>query len=495
MNLSHEILVPQTNNNDASCNILVTTDQKDSGPSIDIHESDKEVGPLDEQQQASSCGQTPMNKEVTSESVMDTKNTNIEENNESNNEQKVEIPEPQAESNETKTQNELESMEPKPISKEISPSSPIPSSHASDILDAIGLSQEETAASPGKPLTTEIRAEEESEKKIEYYCPYDLDERDEDENTPLHIAIHSHKLESVRLLLQAGANVHKKSDGSSPVHLAVSLGAIPQHSTFAADCLSLLREYDADLSMKDESMHTPLYLACMVNAPKCAAVILKDINGITTLNLRADRTGGRPLHACAKFDKSGMSRTKRPPSVSLQEEAILTRLLLATPGIEIDSLNNYGRTPLHIAAMYSNWPVARYLLQSGANPKSLDRRSQTPWSLANKRGFVIPTDLLPLLSPSCISSPTRDLIMDPNSKTILLHHELCNRHRSCPPIVRSGTGEPPPENIRRLHVLIQEGVGILRGREFMDCVWEMKARRADISDVLKVSICFEKELF
>ena len=39
-------------------------------------------------------------------------------------------------------------------------------------------------------------------KASKYYCPYDLDERDFDENTPLHVAILARKLDCVKLLLE-----------------------------------------------------------------------------------------------------------------------------------------------------------------------------------------------------------------------------------------------------------------------------------------------------
>ena len=45
--------------------------------------------------------------------------------------------------------------------------------------------------------------------------------------------------------------------------------------------------------------------------------------------------------------------------------------------------------------------------------------------------------------------------------------------------------DPPPENVRRLSVLIDEQSGILRSDEFAKVIWEGEARRAAIGDVLK----------
>jgi len=300
--------------------------------------------------------------------------------------------------------------------------------------------------------------------KEEYYCPYDIDERDDDENTPIHIAIHCRKLEHVSLLLKAGANVHRKSEGSGPVHVAISIGSLKAHVEFAYKCLLLLKENGADLSLKDESLQTPLYLCAQNDLADCARICLQDSKGIQTLNHRADRVGGRPLHACAKFN-------------SLQ----VIHVLLKIPDIEIDAMNNYGRTPLHLAASKGNWGIVRLLIQAGANTKVMDRRGILPGKLATIRGIAIPNDLR-----GCLGESSRDLLLDPDSNTLLIYHELCNRHKSCPPIKRGSMNDPPPENTRRLHVLIDEQVGILHSKEFESCTLEKEARRASMADVLKV---------
>lgn len=369
-------------------------------------------------------------------------------------------------------------------------------------------------------------------KKITYYCPYDLNERDPDEITPLHVAILARKLECVRLLLEAGASVHKKNDGSAPIHTAISVGAIPAHAEFAHECTIVLSSFEADLSVKDDSMHTPLYLACAANLPQVVSYILNDSVGLSTLNARADRSGSRPLHAAAKFESSQTSATvasisqarpagghhhpdgtilhsgKRIPemhetsgkfgsvnsqagriAVSSGSATVVTELLLATPGIEVDAQNSIGQTPLHVACSRGNWPVARLLLEAGADASAKDKRGMTPGQVALKRGMPVPNDLLSSLgdptSPTN-GAPPRDLVVDPDSQTLLICHELCNLHRTCPPIRRDNLLDVPPENVRRLHVLLNENTGILRGGEFGRVVWDSNARRASMADVLKV---------
>ena len=337
-------------------------------------------------------------------------------------------------------------------------------------------------------------------KPMSYYCPHDVDLRDPDGNTPLHIAIHCRKLEHMKLLLEAGAQPNSKCDHSPPIHTAISIGSITAHKDFAYHAVDLLCDHGADLAARDDSSHTPLYLATRYNIPSVAGLLLNDPIAIQTLNMRSDRTGGRPLHAAAKFDTSkGKTLTQVAGNgninsdVGVASRAIMTQMLLNTPGIEVDVTNNYGRSPLHIAASLGNWQVVSLLLAAGANAQLKDQRGLTAGLLALKKGMAIPIDQTAPLGlssiPPTIESismpPKRDLIIDPESSTFLICHELCSQHLTCPPITRNSM-EPPPENVRRLSVLLDEQTGILRSAEFDGAKWEGECRRASMADVLKV---------
>ncbi|MGK3742266.1 MAG: ankyrin repeat protein, partial [Bacillariaceae sp.] len=393
---------------------------------------------------------------------------------------------------------------------------------------------EKTHRSPdGSPRQKKHKAKK--EKKQKYYCPHNLNERDEDENTPIHVAVHCQKLEHVKLLIEAGASLIRKSDGSPPLHVAISLGAISQHAEFAYECVKVLHENEADFTAKDDAQHTPLFLACMYNLPNIANFILSTEGGLSTLNARADRTQGRALHAAAKFDTvvsanrtaaaaAGRTRvahlhhpdgslvnamhripgfpgkqadtsahnlpaptTKNSP---LSDKSV-TEILVKTDGIELNAQNSVGQTPLHVACARGNWNVARLLLDAGASPDIADRRGFTPGQHAHKRGMLIPNDLTSTLGgppSSGVIPPPRDLIVDPDNNTLLITHELCMLHRTCPPIRRDSTDEPPPENVRRLHVLVDKETGILRTGEFSRCNFENEGRRAALVDVLKVRL-------
>ena len=410
--------------------------------------------------------------------------------------------------------------------EETKPSDPQPTPGDDNTAVDMEVEQPPSSAKPEEPPQTDPFQPPKPPKKQRFYCPHNLNERDEDENTPIHVAIHAAKLEHVELLCKAGASLHKKCDGSPPLHLAISMGAIPHHRQFAIDCFKILHNHEADLAAKDDALHTPLSLACMYNIPEIVAYILATEVGLATLNIRADRGQGRALHAAAKFDTIHAPRIRSAngngrvahihhPDGSLvnamhripaaypgkqankssfpevqenPDQESITELLLKASDIEIDAQNSVGQTPLHVACARGNWNVVRMLLEHGASPNIADRRGFTPGQHAHKRGMPIPNDLMETLGgppSSGVIPPSRDLIVDPDNNTLILTHELCVLHRTCPPIRRNSSDEPPPENVRRLHVLIDKETGILRTEEFGRCKWENETRRAAMADVLK----------
>mmetsp|Transcript_10938 Transcript_10938/g.20438 ORF Transcript_10938/g.20438 Transcript_10938/m.20438 type:complete len:1088 (-) Transcript_10938:56-3319(-) len=382
---------------------------------------------------------------------------------------------------------------------------------ANDLIEEVSKPQSNESAEvsrgsePKETLGKQKRKKRQSAKapSASYYCPHDLDLRDPQGNTPLHIAIHARKLDHMKLLLEAGAQPNVKCDNSAPVHTAISIGSITAHKQFSYEAVELLSKYGADLSARDDSSHTPLYLATMYNIPSVAGLLLNDPLGLQTLNMRSDRKGGRPLHAAARFNVSrgkilsqsaGNGKINQDSGAS--SKTIITQMLLNTPGIEVDVTDNYGHSPLHVASSRGNWQVVRLLLAAGANVQLKDHRGLTAGLLALKKGMAIPTDVNTALGlstiPPAIDSvcmpAKRDLIIDPEGSTFLICHELCSQHLTCPPIRRnnSDTADPPPENIHRLSVLLDEQTGILRSAEFDNLKWEGDCRRASIADVLKV---------
>ena len=76
-------------------------------------------------------------------------------------------------------------------------------------------------------------------------------------------------------------------------------------------------------------------------------------------------------------------------------------------GYEINGVDAWGRTPLHLAAEY-NWDeVAKVLLKKGADPKIQDNRKRLPLDMA-KEGSVTHELLNKVTYPSPSPQNSRD---------------------------------------------------------------------------------------
>lgn len=61
----------------------------------------------------------------------------------------------------------------------------------------------------------------------------DLEERDPDGATPLHVALLGKRIEAARLLLDSGAGTSKRLEGSTAAHIALSVASVKRHRDFA----------------------------------------------------------------------------------------------------------------------------------------------------------------------------------------------------------------------------------------------------------------------
>ena len=57
-------------------------------------------------------------------------------------------------------------------------------------------------------------------------------------------------------------------------------------------------------------------------------------------------------------------------------------VLLGTPGVDVNSCNDYGQTALHLAAACSRGDYIQQLLKGGANPNVQDKEGRTPLQVA-----------------------------------------------------------------------------------------------------------------
>jgi hypothetical protein len=144
--------------------------------------------------------------------------------------------------------------------------------------------------------------------------------------------------------------------------------------------------------------------------------------------------------------------------------------LLTAAGANADSLKDkWGRTAADVARL-NGWSVVA--------PSTSTSGSQDSSDASNSKG----TTLVP--QPS---AEGRRKTLPPNTATTaVISHPSCVRHYTCPPSETEETSAPP-ENIRRLKVLLDGHIGALRSTELeQSLAWFPESKAAALTDVLRV---------
>jgi hypothetical protein len=145
--------------------------------------------------------------------------------------------------------------------------------------------------------------------------------------------------------------------------------------------------------------------------------------------------------------------------------------------------NRLGHTPLHCAVAADSAVALRMLLY--ANPAAAavtDKAGLTPAEFAIRRSAAAAAAVLAKAAGKAAPLPEEPL----RPPMLLVTSPDCLQHHTCePPIVR-GLSDAPPENVRRLHALVDPQYGILRGSLFEGCAWAEDCHPAAMTDVLRV---------
>lgn len=168
-----------------------------------------------------------------------------------------------------------------------------------------------------------------------------LKSRDGAGNTPLHFAAAEGLAQASAFLLSIGASPEARNAD----------GQTPLHAAVrkdAPDCIRALVSAGADLSARDLSGATPLHSAVYWNARKSMEALV--LAGADT-NAR-DFAGASPLF------------------LAVRRQDATVALWLLERGADPSARNDAGRTPLHDAAANGDLAVVRLLLAAGANPNS-----------------------------------------------------------------------------------------------------------------------------
>jgi len=277
---------------------------------------------------------------------------------------------------------------------------------------------------------------------------YSVNSTDREGLTPLHVALLYGSIGCLKALLEAGAKAYVTLEGSPPMHIACAMSGFEKHEAFAIEAVKALLPHVENECTQDDYGRTALSVAAQHGVLPIVQHLVSEFtppNEEDTVevyvNLR-DKTRNRPVHWACAYGRGD----------------VVDFLLKngADPTLKNDNKDN----ALHCAVRGGDVKCVELLLKShGALTKDKNAQQQTPGELAAARGR--PT-IAKLLKATVLSAADEDL------KRVIIAPDVCFLHHSCPPITRLPADEPPPENVNRLNVLLNNTNGTLRGKDFED---------------------------
>ena len=184
--------------------------------------------------------------------------------------------------------------------------------------------------------------------------PQSVNEKGDQDETPLYLAAAYGHAAVVKLLLNHNANVNAvdKNAGWTPLHRAAN-----------AAVAELLLNHNADVNATPtESRVTPLHLAAMSGRTDVVELLLKhnaNVNAVTV-------AGITPLLWAALYGHTAVAE------------------LLLKHGANVNVADRHGMTPLHAAAAKGHTAIVKLLLNYRANVNARDLKGKTPLSYANQ---------------------------------------------------------------------------------------------------------------
>jgi ankyrin repeat protein len=244
----------------------------------------------------------------------------------------------------------------------------------------------------------------------------DVNLRQDDITTPLHLAASHGKLGVARVLLEHRADVDARDNrGKTPLHL---LFEDDYRGNDAPDLARLLLEHGAKVNRGDQDNNTPLHLAMGSWMYECAEILLRhgaDANvgnyeGKTPLHLLFENgysdeddhllnIGRLLLEHGADVNIRAMDKWAPLHWAALDGLLTISRLLLVH-GAHVNAENDLSETPLLLVSQGNyksqerGFRLARLLLKHGANVDTRGKNKWTPLHWAAFNGRLKITQLL-----------------------------------------------------------------------------------------------------
>src|SRR5712671_3783529 len=228
-----------------------------------------------------------------------------------------------------------------------------------------------------------------AELLIEYRA--DLDVRNGNQETHLHLASGYGQLEIVHLLLKSGANPNPQDKGGwTPLHKAAQNGHL--------EIVRLLLESGAGVNIRNDDDETAFDVASRNGKREVVTFLAKSVGGMDQDawgNIQLDTTSPNPAPSDAtqpSVDHGDEARTRGEGAISLHTATALGNLVivrsLLDDGAEVNKRDADHQTPLHWASWCGKTEVAVLLIKYGADVNSRDNLGRTSLHYASLCGHV-----------------------------------------------------------------------------------------------------------
>ena len=244
-----------------------------------------------------------------------------------------------------------------------------------------------------------------------------INSRDSDGFTPLHIACKRSHAPLALALIACGADPASSSNfGCSVIDAACASGSRPLVSALSAllrdhrslisackygdlDLVADLVLSGADVNATDASGFSPLHAACASGRADIVSALVKSHHANIDV---VDRDGSSPLHiACyhGHFDaasslvnlgaRSSADHSGNTPlhNASLHGHIMIVMLMATRFPLSINAVNSSKQTPLHLACFGGHVTITMVLCDFGSDIDVSDLRGDTPLHVAVRRGM------------------------------------------------------------------------------------------------------------